>query len=127
MKNIQLKIWPELEGYIPALVPIRKGINGQENDLTIDLSNVGSISSTGLNFTLLNLLKISKDLPGRKWNLIEPQNELINNAIENLGFYSILDQYVDSKTLFSVKKDFKKSNSTNHERNSLSTSVRKGG
>jgi hypothetical protein len=98
MKNFQIKLWPELINYQPALSPLQKVNPQKENDLDIDLRNVCEVDTCGTTIALVNLLKIVKSLPenkNRKWNLAKPLDNGVNEKLLKLGFYKILTEYIN--------------------------------
>lgn len=106
MKKIQLKIWPEITDYLPALIPF-KNIGNRLNDIYIDLSNCHDVNSSGLNILLMRVLRIIKfDTRKRSWiSDITNKNQILSK-ITGLNFFNILHDYNEQLSIFSpIKKD----------------------
>jgi hypothetical protein len=100
MKEIHLKIWPEINGYLPALIPFQS-IGTRENDLFIDFSNCKRANSSGLNILLMRILRLLKsDNKERSWNFDFQSNKSITSVFEKLNFFQILNFYNKQKKLF---------------------------
>ena len=56
MKDIIIKIWPQIINYIPALIPIQN-IEKRDNSIFLDFTNCTEVNSSGLNIFLIQLLK----------------------------------------------------------------------
>lgn len=100
MKSIQLKIWPEIENYCQALIPLQKIPEDKQNSINIDFSYAKSLNSSGLCILIIGLLKQIHTAPGRSWSIIEPVNSQITDGLKKLGLMEILDSYINVKTIF---------------------------
>ncbi|MDD4032127.1 MAG: hypothetical protein PHS48_02650 [Bacteroidales bacterium] len=100
MKNLQIKIWPEIEGLSPIIAPW-EGINNRSNDLFLDFSNCHSVYSSTLVLILIRILKLlSSENNNKKW---ETHNERISDTFKNiidLNFFYILDLYAPNTNIF---------------------------
>jgi len=106
MKKIQLKIWPEITDYLPALIPFGN-IGNRLNDIYIDLSSCHEVNSSGLNILLMRILRIIKfDKRKRSWiSDITNKNQMLLKII-GLNFFNILRDYNKQLSIFSpIKKD----------------------
>lgn len=104
MKSSQIKIWPEIQGYLPMIVPWQ-GVENNESDLFIDFSNCKSVYSSSLTPLLIRIIKLIIQKKNRKW---ETHNEIISEPflkIINLNFFNILDYYELNTSMF-WNKDF---------------------
>ncbi len=119
MKSIQIKIWPEIEGYIPLLIPWQN-IENKNQDVFIDFSNCTSAYSSSLAPLLIRFIKLIRDSDNNKtW---ETHNQLISetfNKIICLNFFNILDKYAPNNGLFWDKSfsDFSENKIINIENN----------
>jgi len=105
MKSAQIKIWSEIEGYLPIVVPWQN-VKNQQNDIFIDFSNCKSVYSSSLTPLLLRLIKvIIQKKNNRKW---ETHSDIISETFQktiNLNFFNILE-YFESNTSMFWKNDF---------------------
>ncbi len=100
MKSIQIKIWPEIEAYLPAIIPFQKIQEEKRNDINIDFSNTSSVNSSGLCLLLIGLLKLITESKDRKWNANNSLNSEINDKLNQLGLFEIMESYVPIQNLF---------------------------
>lgn len=100
MKNNNLNIWPDITGYIPAIIPfILQESRGK--DVKLLFNHCNEIDSTGLNLLLLNVLQIilkSKNIYG--WTCKSNIAKADMERIKYLGFFKILTQYSKTSDLF---------------------------
>ncbi len=106
-RNILVKAWPEVVGYIPALVPY-SSLNTKKNigrNFMLDLDNCLRVDSSGLNIFLIQLLQLSNRLgDSREWEFVPKQITDTINIIKSLGFFNKLNSYSDGeKKLFSIQ------------------------
>jgi hypothetical protein len=100
MKSSQIKIWPEIEGYLPTIVPWQS-IENNVNDLFLDFSNCTSVYSSSLTPLLLRIIKViiqKKD--NRNW---ETHSNIVSETflkIINLNFFNILEFYGLNTSMF---------------------------
>jgi len=103
MKDINIKVWPELIGYLPALIPLPK-IEEKENGLYLDFSNCNKINSSGLNIFLIHLLKYVKfDGVNRGWHSDELHSLDIIEQVDKFNFFKILNLYCPNISLFNAE------------------------
>ena len=104
MKNIIIKIWPEVNGYIPITIPL-PNIKKRKNDLFFDFSNCTSVNSTGLTMLLSKVLKmlISSNAK-RQWDSNFNLESKVFSKILYLNFFKIIDQYLPSNNIFYQNK-----------------------
>lgn len=95
-KDIKIKVWPDLVGYIPALLPIPIiDKYNSNNRLNIDFQNVKSVNSSGVTLLLINLIKaISKANRERGIVLTNPEDKELYTQLQLLGFYKIMENFV---------------------------------
>ncbi|MDB5024311.1 MAG: hypothetical protein JWP78_2066 [Mucilaginibacter sp.] len=120
MKDLNIKVWPELTDYIPALLPIQN-IEKKDNTIFFDFTNCHILNSSGLNLFLLQILKFLNDEKIKNgWysNISECE---IGYEVSRLNFVSILNKYSNPTSLFSEQnKVF--ANSTPQSKNISQTS-----
>lgn len=101
LKDIKIKIWPELVNYIPALTPLPTIQQFKSNNIIFDFSNVRKVTSSGLVIALVNILQILEVVQNkRRWRIINPSDTYTDQIISNLGLYKILEDYLPHKDLF---------------------------
>jgi hypothetical protein len=105
MKSAQIKIWPEIKGYLPVIIPWQN-VKTQQNDIFIDFSNCKSVYSSGLTLLLLRTIGvIIQEKNNRKW---ETHSEIISDTFQkivSLNFFNIL-QYFESNTSMFWRQEF---------------------
>ncbi len=100
MKDIGVKIWPELLGYSSVLIPFPK-IGNRENSVFLDFSNCKEVNASGLTLFLIQLLKlITSDQDNRSWYKDEEDNVQLIEKITNLNFFELLSRYSKNGSLF---------------------------
>ena len=62
MKKLHLKIWPQIEGLLPVILPWQN-IDIKENNIFIDFTNCDSVYSSSLTILLIRLIKLIKNEP----------------------------------------------------------------
>lgn len=104
MKNIQLKVWPEITNYLPALIKFPKGDN-RLNDVFIDFSNCYKLNSSGLNIILIETIKLlSSSKKKRGWFFNDEKLNIVDQ-VKNLGFFDILNNYGEQKSIFNSNNE----------------------
>ena len=91
MKKLHIKIWPEIEGYLPVILPWQK-IENRENTLFIDFTNCSKVRASGLNILLIRMIKLLQK-NNRNW---ETSNSVSNPNIDKvvkLNFFHFLEDY----------------------------------
>jgi len=95
-----LKVWPDISGYIPAIIPFVIN-DSRGKDVNIHFNNCAIVDSTGINLLLLNILnKIvnTKNVTG--WTC---KSKLENENIEfikKIGFFKLLTKLGKSPDFF---------------------------
>jgi ABC-type transporter Mla MlaB component len=92
MKPTHVKIWPEVLNYQPAIIPFNKENDNQKNSIIIDFTNCKAVDSSGLTLLLIDLIKLFKKSPKRKWSLII-ENNALKEDLKQLGFFNIINRY----------------------------------
>jgi len=110
-RRIQIKIWPELTGYLPAIIPFDRMDKAKSNPIDIDFSNLSTIESSSLNLILIKLIKISTFIKDRDWDIKFSNYANINKIILEIGFLELLKSVMPTNKLFLSteylqKKDF---------------------
>ncbi|MBI9082975.1 MAG: hypothetical protein JEZ11_05210 [Desulfobacterales bacterium] len=107
MKDLIIKVWPEIQGYLPAILPWQN-IKEKKQSIFIDFTNCVSVDSSGLALLLIRCIKlIESDKKKRKWKSHDiNMNDAFRKVID-LNFFNILNEYNPSEMLF-VDKEFKK-------------------
>lgn len=101
IKDINIKIWPELIDMVPAIIPLQSPQLRRMNNIVYDLSNVRNVTSSGLVLALLGLIKIAEEIDGqKKWRIEPPNDSDIGDKIQKLGLNRVLDVYQKSPDLF---------------------------
>lgn len=107
MKSKQIKVWPELVSYLPSVSPFR-GMTKSNHCLNIDFSGCREITSTGLTFFLIRLLKFMLDGPtDRGWETNNhSKNHIFDMAIK-LAFFNHLNNYFGkNRSMFGLETNF---------------------
>lgn len=97
-KDINLKVWPDVTDYIPALWPIPPlDKYARANDVNIDMQNVRSVTSTGLTLLLINVVKcIHGSKRYRKTHITESSDKEVSEQIRALGFFEPLGCFCET-------------------------------
>ncbi len=105
MKNNKLHIWPDITGYVPAIIPFKiQDSRGADAKLIFNLCY--EIDSTGLNLLILNVLHIilkSKTING--WTCKSNIANEDMDKIKYLGFFKILTQHTNTSDIFWCDND----------------------
>jgi len=100
MRRIQIKIWPELTSYLPAIIPFDRIDEGKTNPIDIDFSNVLEVESSSLNIILIKLIKNSFSIENRDWDIKLSNNDKVNRKLIELGFIDMLKKSIPNNKLF---------------------------
>jgi hypothetical protein len=98
IRHIQIKAWPEITSYTPAIIPFQREDLNKENPLDIDFSSVTEVHSSGLVLILIKLLKVIDESRERKWLYKGPEDKTISDVISKLGFVDILQKKMIHQT-----------------------------
>jgi hypothetical protein len=100
VKDIIIKVWPEISNYLPALIPLQS-IEKRSNSVFIDFTNCFEVNSSGLNLFLIQILKILTDgNTNRGWYTNDTEEVPMVMKIEHLNFFNILNKYSQNTSLF---------------------------
>ena len=103
MKDIQIKIWPEIEGVIPSIIPWQN-ILEKSNELFLDFTDCVSVHSSSLTQLLIKCIKIiESDNFTRRWKSHEKRIHSTFSKVIKLNFFNILDNYSPVESLFRNK------------------------
>jgi len=101
LKDISLKIWPEIVDYNPAIVPFPT-LDDKETSLFLEFENCTKVNASGLNLLLVQLLKLfDKKNSYRSWHAIEAEDLPLYDHLKDLGFFQYLNLYRPNQSLFS--------------------------
>lgn len=100
MRRIQIKIWPEIESQVPAIIPLDRVLSNKNNPVDLDFSNTSSINSSGLNLLLLTLLKIVRRIRNNPWDFKWPKSPVHTKLLSQLNFNKLLVSNVPNHNLF---------------------------
>ncbi len=97
MKSTQVKAWPELIDFQPAMAVLREQQNKTKNGrpgVDVDFGSVYTITSSGLTIFLLRLIRLlgEKRIPNVK-NEFRPE---IQKKLDELGAFKILGKMIGS-------------------------------
>lgn len=96
MKDYQLKIWPEITGYLPGSVPLHpQHIVNDGNDIFLDFSNFKKMDSTGATTLLIQILKQCGFDKNRHWRTNANQNR--TSKLISSNFFKFLNDYLPNK------------------------------
>jgi hypothetical protein len=100
MKSSQIKIWPEIDGFLSIIAPWQN-VENKENDVFIDFSNCQTVTSSYLVLLLIRVIKLLNNKNNiQKW---ETHDEIVSktfNYIIDLNFFNILDFYGNNASMF---------------------------
>lgn len=100
MKDIIIKVWPEINNYLPALIPLQN-IEKKSNTIYLDFTNCFEVNSSGLNLFLIQILKIlTEGNIQRGWYTNEINEVPMVSKIDHLNFFNILNKYAQNNSLF---------------------------
>jgi len=100
LKDINIKVWPEVTGYLPSLIPL-PAIEDRENNIFLDFSNCNNFNSSGLNIFLIQLLKYALvDNVQRSWHSDEFSQVPVIKEIAKYNFFKIFNSYCPNISLF---------------------------
>lgn len=103
MKDIRIKVWPEIMGQLPALVPLQSIAPTKSNNVIFDFTNVYQVSSSGLVIIIINILKArSLDINSRTCKIQNPNDNKVSELLAKMGLYNVIDEYFPEKDLFWV-------------------------
>jgi hypothetical protein len=100
LKDITVKIWPEITGYIPAVLSY-PNVDNKSNRIFLDFSNCTHVDSSGLNILLIQLIKLT-NAGGmqREWYADYFSSTQFLETLHNLNFFKILNYYSPNNSLF---------------------------
>lgn len=107
MRRIQIKIWPELTGYMPAIIPFDRIDETKANPIDIDFSNVQEVDSSSLTIILIKLIKNSSSIGRQNWELKLSSRVDVNKRLVELGFIELLNLRIPNNNLFLQPDYFK--------------------
>lgn len=100
MKSIYIKIWPELEGYLPTILPWQNLKTEKGDSIFLDFTDCTTVLSSALIPLLIKTIKLFVDNESQKnW---ETHREIINETFEKItkmNFFNILSKYTHSESL----------------------------
>lgn len=99
-KDEKIKIWPEIIGLYPAIVPLSDIKNKKDNSILVQFAGLSESDSTGLSFLLCQLLKIFKKIDSRSFGFEDIQLIPTYETISKLGFFNIINKHLPYKDLF---------------------------
>ena len=100
MKDVQIKVWPETVGFLPALTSIK--IKKDAHRLHVDFSNCRIVSSTGLTTLLIQVLGAMEGRRSMEWTAT--YNDQIHDQIARLGWTQALNRYAKASDLFRIEE-----------------------
>lgn len=105
MKAFNLKIWPEISGYLPAVTPWRRALS-RSNDIYIDFSNCTTVSSASLTIILIRLVKLFQK-GNMTWDSNQNNENPILERIIGLNFFTHLASNKAEKSIFMNEINFR--------------------
>jgi hypothetical protein len=122
-RHSPLKAWPEIVGFLPALLPFERNDNNKVNPLDIDLTNIKRVESQSLSILLIHLIKTINESKNRKWYLKEPDDKIIASNLYKLSFHEILNKKMHSQILIWDNKKKEGQNAIIKEREKVNTNI----
>ena len=99
-----IKVWPEVTGYLPAIIPLRSIENDKINKIIVDFLDCTDLDSTGSLILLANIIKVVQASKSLKSSQIDAPEEVLN-FLGDIGFLKHIGSYLPIQGLF--QKEFK--------------------
>lgn len=99
MKN-SIKIWPKLDDITQALIPYSNSNLNETYPIHLDLTNVRDVNASGATMTLVKLIENIRSKSTAVWVIEPPERIHIDNCLNKIGFYKILDLNIINKDIF---------------------------
>lgn len=103
MRHEKIKIWPEVTGFYPAIIPLKNINSKKRNPVLVQFSGIKEVDSCGLSILLCRLIQLYQKTCNRDWifNDFSELDDKLESFIRKLGFIDIIRNYCPPRDLFS--------------------------
>ena len=107
-RSIQIKVWPEISGYLPAVIPYERLRSSKNNPVDFDFSGTSIVQAAPLNLLLIKLIKHTSSLGNIDWEMKLSNFPDANSRLKEIGLFDIFPKVIPNSKLFWQKEFLEK-------------------
>jgi hypothetical protein len=103
-RSVQIKIWPEITNYLPAVIPFERLRASKNNPFDFDFSGTSAVEAASLNLLLIKLIKHTSSLKNIDWEIKLSSFNSVNYKLNEIGLFDIFPKVIPNNNLFWQKE-----------------------